>query len=629
MPCPGGYSADTTARKTDITQCQRHCDAGSYLVNAYTQLEYLEGTGTQYIDTGANFIYGDEFFFDYMPVSSYSDEEKGYGAGGNSSSKNITGGGRRANNTKVTMYITSTNVAYSPSLTYTNTIGRRYTEHWTLRSTFNSTLTDVASGTTYTLSKNSISSSYNSGNSIYFWRDHGAEKYDAPSAARIYGAWLKRSNGTYAFNFVPARRNSDGVLGLYDTVNGTFKTNIGTGTFLAGSDVRGVAGSCQTVSGAYYAYAANVNWGADGVYSKCPNGYDYNTASGKTSINQCQARCAAGTYVPEYTPLQYVHFDGTADIGAYVNTGLSVYTDVQSNNVRLYADAILYSGSERWRAIVGTSCANGAYIGTKDNRVYACGQGFSQLYTSAPYNKRCVYDLDLPNNKFTVYDTTTSSYLINVSDLTPTAGSVDVPITIGTYIQNTNGDLVVQSQRTAMDLYSVKIYDNGNLIFDGVPMRRNSDGLIGLWDTVSQTFKTSVNGTNPLIAGPAGNPCVNVGVGYYSSASTVNYGSTGTRTACPTGLSTVGYGHGADSANDCARTLHVGDKVLYGRRDKVTEPSLNIKIENEDTYYVSLSPTNHTLSRLHVSFNGNEYTAYDDSLSYGERDFDTGEQIAQ
>ena len=160
-------------------------------------------------------------------------------------------------------------------------------------------------------------------------------------------------------------------------------------------------------------------------------------------------------------------------------------------------------------------------------------------------------------------------------------------------------------------------------------MRRNSDGLIGLWDTVSQTFKTSVNGTNPLIAGPAGNPCVNVGVWYYSSASTVNYGSTGTRTACPTGLSTVGYGHGADSANDCARTLHVGDKVLYGRRDKVTEPSLNIKIENEDTYYVSLSPTNHTLSRLHVSFNGNEYTAYDDSLSYGERDFDTGEQIAQ
>jgi len=35
-------------------------------------------------------------------------------------------------------------------------------------------------------------------------------------------------------NFIPARRNSDGVLGMYDTVSNTFFTNAGTGEFIAG-----------------------------------------------------------------------------------------------------------------------------------------------------------------------------------------------------------------------------------------------------------------------------------------------------------------------------------------------------------------------------------------------------------
>lgn len=37
--------------------------------------------------------------------------------------------------------------------------------------------------------------------------------------------------------FIPCRRNSDSVLGMYDTVTGTFLTNAGTGTFTAGADV--------------------------------------------------------------------------------------------------------------------------------------------------------------------------------------------------------------------------------------------------------------------------------------------------------------------------------------------------------------------------------------------------------
>ncbi len=41
-------------------------------------------------------------------------------------------------------------------------------------------------------------------------------------------------DGVGAFNGIPARRDSDGELGMYDTVSGTFFTNSGTGTFIAG-----------------------------------------------------------------------------------------------------------------------------------------------------------------------------------------------------------------------------------------------------------------------------------------------------------------------------------------------------------------------------------------------------------
>lgn len=37
-------------------------------------------------------------------------------------------------------------------------------------------------------------------------------------------------------DFVPAKRNSDSVIGLYDSVSHTFFTNAGTGTFTAGSE---------------------------------------------------------------------------------------------------------------------------------------------------------------------------------------------------------------------------------------------------------------------------------------------------------------------------------------------------------------------------------------------------------
>lgn len=41
-------------------------------------------------------------------------------------------------------------------------------------------------------------------------------------------------NGLLVREFIPSRRNSDWVVGMYDSANNTFYTNMGTDNFIAG-----------------------------------------------------------------------------------------------------------------------------------------------------------------------------------------------------------------------------------------------------------------------------------------------------------------------------------------------------------------------------------------------------------
>lgn len=45
-------------------------------------------------------------------------------------------------------------------------------------------------------------------------------------------------NNVLVRNFIPCYRKSDNVIGLYDLVNGTFYTNAGSGTFIKGNDIK-------------------------------------------------------------------------------------------------------------------------------------------------------------------------------------------------------------------------------------------------------------------------------------------------------------------------------------------------------------------------------------------------------
>ena len=629
ITCPAGYDYNTDSGKTDITQCQIHCDAGAWN-GKYTQLDYIESTGTQWIDTLVTLGVDFEIYLDAMvsradhillagglDVNRYNDSLFASGISGNWGNGSIEFGGY---NNRFYIGISPFWVMHYNGVK--KVLVRRYSPSGTLR---------VFSGTVGRL--------YN---------------------LKIYSGPLLQFNG------IPARRNSDGVLGMYDMVTGQFFTNSGTGEFIAGPDVGALGGECVNVGAGYWVAASTVNFGSvgtknacpAGTYSNnpnatsindcapcagatyndtiaasacksCPNGYDYNTDSGKTDITQCQIHCDGGTYVSkagnEYIELEYIESTGTQLIDTEYVPSTLTRTEVD-----------LKFTNDTYNSINGHNAIFG--IG---RHTINFGNDVSQAFTVYPW--LCAYggDSDCSVSNFNInadLKTTRQTLILDAKNKFAQYGTVQRSISqtarqpMGS-IRLFGGAGTPYARNEGMFVYAVRIYEDDVPVRDMIPVRRKVDGVLGMYDKVTNTFFTNA-GTGEFIAGPdvgaLGGECVDVGAGYWAAASTVNFGSLGVRTACPVGTTTVGYGHGADSANDCGRVLHIGDYVLYARRDRVTSPSLNIRIPEEGIiYYINLGSENHGLSRLHLMLDGVQYTAYDDSLYYGERNFDTGEQIAQ
>jgi hypothetical protein len=112
--------------------------------------------------------------------------------------------------------------------------------------------------------------------------------------------------------------------------------------------------------------------------------------------------------------------------------------------------------------------------------------------------------------------------------------------------------------------------------------------------------------------------CENVGAGYWLASHTVNYGKTSTPNACPSGLTTIGYGTGANEEGDCGRILHVDGEKLYLRSAKKTEHALHVRV-GEDVFYGNMGTASKSISTdatktLRVKYNGATYYVYDDSV---------------
>ena len=180
--------------------------------DGYTQLEYIKSTGTQYINTGVQ----------------------------NSLELSITG--------DITFTDASSGAVFGTlSKTDTRAISldlnaNGYLAYWTADGKY-ATYVDANKDVVFKTTPNSFTfdgteigkgndtNGVSTGNICLFTSHYGGN-------GKLIARHFEISSGTTKVrDFIPSKRNSDSVIGLYDIVNGVFYTNSGTGTFIAGAEV--------------------------------------------------------------------------------------------------------------------------------------------------------------------------------------------------------------------------------------------------------------------------------------------------------------------------------------------------------------------------------------------------------
>lgn len=192
----------------------------------YTELEYIEATGTQYIDTGilaSDYSDGLHYEFTGIISSQNTSEEWLWGA--------LNNGKRSGNllisdsNNNLSLYVGGTS-ATAKQVSLVNDAKITLASFATSKNPETATL--ALNGVESTTSSSNLEASDMPSINIYLLKCNGSSK--TPAKAKVYGFKIKTADGTLIRNFVPCK-NASGIVGLYDKANNKFYENDGTGEF--------------------------------------------------------------------------------------------------------------------------------------------------------------------------------------------------------------------------------------------------------------------------------------------------------------------------------------------------------------------------------------------------------------
>ena len=197
----------------------------SLLPSGYKRLLYIESTGTQYVNTGFVSTRGWKATFEWMFTVAPSEEQDVLGgyisiSGGYQREYVIARNGQWAlGHASNSAYAgnAAVNVKYSISASTTSGDGYLYVNGEKLRQ--------------YTTTFNA-----HAAHDVYVFAMCGAgNSAECHASGRLYSLKLFDPNNVLVRNFIPCI-NGAGEIGLYDTVNGVFCGNSGTGVFIAGPE---------------------------------------------------------------------------------------------------------------------------------------------------------------------------------------------------------------------------------------------------------------------------------------------------------------------------------------------------------------------------------------------------------
>ena len=203
------------------------------LPSAYQEVEYIQSSWTQFINTG---IVGENKYIiesKFMFTDLWGTSDDKYVIGCASSSR-----------PSYMAYIIKRWVGwghYLSQMLYGSYEGHDY---WT--AVVNTVYTVISKLTTsqnsfqingWTVNTRSLNTAYNTWYNMYIFGRNNAWSFDNAMTGRIYYLKIKNTSNVLVRDFVPCYRKSDGVIWMYDLVNKQFYTNYWSWTFTKWPDV--------------------------------------------------------------------------------------------------------------------------------------------------------------------------------------------------------------------------------------------------------------------------------------------------------------------------------------------------------------------------------------------------------
>lgn len=196
----------------------------------YTAVEYIQGTGTQYIKsglTGFTHLYG--FEVDYIMQSSL--------AGSTSADTGTFFGARKSDYNLYTMGTYgggSLKLGYSVSVSLKDTLKRLVRQQ--IKKHLNTvTLPDGTSKTV--VPTNSNMANLGDLEMFVFVQNNAGSASSQRCKYQLFSLKFYDANDELISDLVPCYRNSDNVAGLWDRIREVFLTNAGSGVFTVGEDI--------------------------------------------------------------------------------------------------------------------------------------------------------------------------------------------------------------------------------------------------------------------------------------------------------------------------------------------------------------------------------------------------------
>ena len=182
-----------------------------------------------------------------------------------------------------------------------------------------------------------------------------------------------------------------------------------------------------------------------------------------------------------FTPLRYIQGTGTQ----YIDTGIKM-----NSSVNIEADAEIRQFA--WQRDNAPTDLAGIFGNIN------CGDSGGNRAGLRFYTQRNYYWYYSNTGWPTVWPSDDTFYgrniYKNVGNVFYINGTSTITGTTGSWSDATNNALLFsmgENPKAGMKLYGAKLYDNGTLVRDFIPARRNRDQAVGLYDNVSKTFFTN------------------------------------------------------------------------------------------------------------------------------------------